>query len=161
MIRLLEMRDIPAVLKIYQIGIDTGIATFETNAPTVEEWDKKFHPHLRYVYEDNKKILGWVSITPVSTREVYKGVGEVSLYVHPHAQGKGVGFLLLQHLIEQAKSSGFWMLQSSIFEMNFASIQLHKKAGFNIVGMRKGIARKNDQWMNTILMEQHLILDER
>lgn len=159
MIRFLEKKDIPDVLTIYQLGMDTGIATFETIVPALEEWDRKFHPYLRYVFEESENILGWVSITPVSTREVYEGVGEVSIYVHPHAQGKGVGSQLLLHLIEQAKLSGYWMLQSSIFEVNFASIQLHEKAGFNIVGLRKGIARRNEQWINTILMEQHLILD--
>ena len=159
MIRSLEKKDIPDVLKIYQLGIDTGIATFETNAPSVEEWDKKYHPYLRYVYEENEKILGWVSITPVSSREAYKGVGEVSIYIHPLAKGKGVGTQLLQHLIEQAKLSDYWILQASIFEVNTASIQLHKKVGFHVVGVRKGIARKNDHWMNTVLMEQHLILD--
>ena len=158
MIRFLEKIDLPDVLTIYQLGIDTGIATFETMAPSLDQWDKKFHPHLRYVFEENGDILGWISITPVSSREVYKGVGEVSIYVHPHAQGKGVGTQLLQHLIEQAKLSGYWMLQASIFEVNTASIQLHKKVGFHVVGIRKGIARKNDQWMNTVLMDQHLIL---
>ena len=128
-------------------------------APTADQWDQKFHPQLRYVFEEDGDILGWVSITPVSSRDVYKGVGEVTIYVHPHAQGKGVGSRLLLHLIEQAKLYGYWMLQSSIFELNVASIQLHKKSGFNIVGLRRGIARKNDQWINTILMEQHLILD--
>ena len=83
----------------------------------------------------------------------------MTIYVHPEAQGKGVGSQLLLHLIGQAKLSGYWMLQSSIFEVNLASIQLHKKSGFTIVGLRKGIARKNEQWVNTILMEQHLILD--
>ena len=159
MIRFLEKKDIPDVLTIYQLGIDTGIATFETRAPSSDQWDQKFHPQLRYVFEENENILGWVSITPVSSRDVYKGVGEVTIYVHPHAQGKGVGSQLLIHLIEQAKLSGYWMLQSSIFEVNSASIQLHKKCGFTIVGIRKGIARKNGHWMNTILMEQHLLLD--
>ncbi|MEL4026986.1 N-acetyltransferase family protein [Lysinibacillus endophyticus] len=159
MIRFLEKEDIPDVLTIYQLGIDTGIATFETMAPSVDEWDKKFHPKLRYVFEENKNILGWVSVTPVSSREVYKGVGEVSIYIHPHAKGKGGGTQLLQHLIEQAKLLDYWMLQASIFEVNTASIQLHKKVGFHVVGVRKGIARKNDQWMNTVLMDQHLILD--
>ena len=159
MIRSLEKKDIPDVLKIYQLGIDTGIATFETTTPSVDEWDKKYHPSLRYIYEENEKILGWVSITPVSSREVYKGVGEVSVYVHPYAKGKGVGTQLLQHLIEQSKLSGYWMLQASIFEVNLASIQLHKKVGFHVVGIRKGIAKKNGQWTNTILMDKHLILD--
>ena len=159
MIRFLEKKDIPDVLTIYQLGIDTGIATFETRAPSSDQWDQKFHLQLRYVFEENKNILGWVSITPVSSRDVYKGVGEVTIYVHPHAQGKGIGSQLLIYLIEQAKLSNYWMLQSSIFEVNSASIQLHKKCGFTIVGLRKGIARKNGQWMNTILMEQHLLLD--
>ena len=159
MIRSLEKKDIPDVLKIYQLGIDTGIATFETIAPSVEEWNKKYHPDLRYIYEENEKILGWVSITPISSREVYKGVGEVSVYVHPHAKGKGVATQLLQHLIEQSKLAGYWMLQASIFEVNLASIQLHKKVGFHVVGIRKGIAKKNGQWTNTILMDKHLILD--
>jgi len=159
MIRFLEKKDIPGVLTIYQLGIDTGIATFETIAPSLDKWDKKFHPYLRFVFEENDHILGWVSVTPVSSREVYKGVAEVSIYIHPHAKGKGVGTQLLQHLIEQAKLSDYWMLQASIFEVNTASIQLHKKVGFHVVGVRKGISKINDQWMNTVLMDKHLILE--
>lgn len=159
MIRFLEKKDIPEVLKIYQLGIDTGIATFETIVPTLEDWHTKYHKTLRFVYSENDDIIGWIGITPISSRDAYKGVGEVSVYVHPNATGNGVGHVLLNHLIEEAKTVGYWMLQSSIFEKNYASIRLHEKAGFRLVGIRKGISKKNDVWVNTVIMERHLILD--
>lgn len=159
MIRFLEKRDLEDVLEIYQMGMDTGVATFEVSAPTEEDWDQKYHASLRFVFEENGQILGWISITPISSRETYKGVGEVSVYIHSDAQGKGIGSHLLTHLIEQARSLGYWMLQSSIFEMNTSSINLHKKCGFHVVGIRKGISKQGDVWINTVLMEKHLLFD--
>ena len=159
MIRFLERKDIVDVLKIYEMGINTGVATFERFPPNQEEWDEKFHPSLRFVFEENGQIFGWISITPISSREAYKGVGEVSVYINPVAQGRGIGSKLLFHLIEQARSHGYWMLQSSIFEMNTPSINLHKKCGFHVVGVRKGIAILNDMWINTVLLEKHLLFD--
>lgn len=158
MIRPLEKKDLPDVLRIYQLGMETGIATFETNVPTAEQWDKGHHAVLRYVFEEDAKVLGWITILPISSRQAYQGVGEVSIYIEPSAQGKGIGAALLHHLMEQAKQQGYWMLQSSIFEVNEASIQLHQKAGFRLIGTRKCIAKRDGQWMNTILMEKHLEL---
>lgn len=159
MIRFLERKDLVDVIRIYEMGIHSGITTFECFPPTDEEWDKKYHPFLRFVFELDGQILGWISITPISSREAYKGVGEVSVYILTNAQGKGIGSQLLIHLIEQARTLGYWMLQSSIFEMNTPSINLHKKCGFHVVGIRKGISRQGDVWINTVLMEKHLLLD--
>lgn len=156
MIRALENKDLPDVLKIYQLGIETGIATFETNVPTAEQWDESHHAALRYVFEENAKVLGWITISPISSRQAYQGVGEVSIYIDPSAKGKGIGTALLHHLVTQAKQQGYWMLQSSIFEVNEASIHLHQKAGFRFVGTRKCIAKRDGQWINTVLMEKHL-----
>ncbi|MEK4628903.1 MAG: N-acetyltransferase family protein [Solibacillus sp.] len=159
MIRNIEQEDISEILNIYQAGINTGIATFETTVPNIATWHQKYHSSLRFLYEENQKILGWISITPISSRATYQGVGEVSVYILPEAHGKGIATMLLQYLIEQAKAQNYWMLQSSIFQNNLASIQLHQKTGFRTVGIRKGIAQRNGQWQNTVIMEKHLILE--
>lgn len=156
MIRALENKDLPDILKIYQLGIETGIATFETNVPTAEQWDESHHSVLRYVFEEDEKVLGWIAISPISSRQAYKGIGEVSIYINPSVKGKGVGTALLHHLMTQAKREGYWMLQSSIFEMNEASMRLHQKTGFRLVGTRKSIAKRDGKWINTVLMEKHL-----
>ena len=155
MIRKMLDQDLRAVVKIYQEGIDTGVATFETKAPTPAEWNAKFHKDLRFVFEDNSVILGWISVTPISAREVYKGVAEVSVYIKKSASGKGIGTALFEYLCEESKQLGYWMLQSSIFEKNYGSIALHKKVGFRLVGVREKIAQRNGVWHNTVLMEKY------
>ena len=157
MIRKMAKQDIPTVVDIYQEGIDTGIATFETIAPTPAQWDIKFHNDLRYVYEENGVVLGWISVTPISSREVYKGVAEISIYVRKSASGKGIGSALFEVLCEESRKLGYWMLQSSIFEKNIASISLHEKVGFRLVGVREKIAKRNGHWHNTVLMEKRLV----
>lgn len=153
----MESRDLSAVVEIYQQGMDTGMATFETHVPTIEEWDLKFHPALRFVFEERETILGWISLTPISTREAYRGVGEVSVYIKDLAAGKGIGTQLLLYLEQEARKIGYWMLQSSIFEINEASIQLHKRCGFRIVGIREKIAERDGVWHNNCLMEKRII----
>ena len=156
MIRKMIELDIPAVVEIYQEGIDTGVATFETKARTPAEWNVKFHKDLRFVFEEDSVILGWISVTPISAREVYKGVAEVSVYIKKSASGRGIGTTLLEFLCKESKQLGYWMLQSSIFEKNYGSIALHKKVGFRLVGVREKIAQRNGVWHNTVLMEKHL-----
>ncbi|QTD42629.1 GNAT family N-acetyltransferase [Sporosarcina sp. Te-1] len=157
MIRKMESKDLTVVLEIYQQGMDTGMATFETHVPTEEGWNCKFHPTLRFVFEVNDIILGWISIAPISARAVYRGVGEVSIYVKDLAAGKGIGTQLLLHLEKEARKIGYWMLQSSIFEINEASIQLHKRCGFRLVGIREKIAKRDGVWHNNCLMEKRII----
>ena len=158
MIRQATYDDLHQICAIYEAGIQTGIATFETKTPTASEWDAKFHSTIRFVYAIEGTVVGWISVTPISTREVYKGVAEVSVYILPTASGKGIGEQLLRHLKTEAKSQGMWMLQSGIFEKNKASIRLHEKCGFRFVGTRYNIAKCNGQWENTVLMECHLLL---
>ncbi len=157
MIRHATHDDLHQICAIYEAGIQTGIATFETKAPSPTEWDAKFHSTLRFVYELEGNVVGWISVTPISAREVYKGVVEVSVYIDSNASSQGIGTKLLGHLKEQAKQAGIWMLQSSIFEKNKASIRLHEKCGFRFVGTRIAIAKCNGNWENTVLMECHLL----
>jgi len=155
-IRKMTTEDLNQVIEIYSQGIKTKIATFQTEAPDVETWDKSHLPEGRLVAVDDKNNLtGWVALTPVSSRCVYRGVAEVSVYVAEAARGKGVGSLLLDEIIKESEKMGIWTLQSGIFEINEASIALHKKSGFRLVGTREKIAQDRDGiWRNTVLMER-------
>ncbi|MGY3190025.1 N-acetyltransferase family protein [Lysinibacillus sp. TE18511] len=153
-IRKMEQKDLIEVIKIYQEGINTGMATFETNAPSEQVWNEKHHATLRFVAEENNKVVGWIAISPVSTRTVYSGVGEVSVYLLSDSKGKGIASKLFEILIEESEKAGFWTLQSSIFAINTSSIQLHKKMGFRIVGTREKIAQLHGKWHDTVIMEK-------
>ncbi|MEX3743792.1 MULTISPECIES: GNAT family N-acetyltransferase [Lysinibacillus] len=153
-IRKMEQKDLLEVLKIYQEGINTGMATFETNVPSEQVWNEKHHATLRFVAEKHNKVVGWIAISPVSTRTVYSGVGEVSVYILSDSKGKGIASKLFEILIEESEKAGFWTLQSSIFAINTSSIQLHKKMGFRIVGTREKIAQLHGKWHDTVIMEK-------
>jgi L-amino acid N-acyltransferase YncA len=153
-IRKMEQKDLIEVLKIYQEGINTGMATFETNVPSEQVWNEKHHATLRFVAEEHNKVVGWIAISPVSTRTVYSGVGEVSVYILSDSKGKGIASKLFEILIEESEKAGFWTLQSSIFAINTSSIQLHKKMGFRIVGTREKIAQLHGKWHDTVIMEK-------
>lgn len=153
-IRKMEQKDLLEVLKIYQEGINTGMATFETNVPSEQVWNEKHHATLRFVAEEHNKVVGWIAISPVSTRIVYSGVGEVSIYILSDSKGKGIASKLFEILIEESEKAGFWTLQSSIFAINTSSIQLHKKMGFRIVGTREKIAQLHGKWHDTVIMEK-------
>ena len=155
-IRKMEQKDLLEVLKIYQEGINTGMATFESNVPSEQVWNEKHHATLRFVAEEHNKVVGWIAISPVSTRTVYSGVGEVSVYLLSDSKGKGIASKLFEILIEESEKAGFWTLQSSIFAINTSSIQLHKKMGFRIVGTREKIAQLNGIWHDTVLMERRM-----
>lgn len=143
------------VKRIYEAGIETKIATFETKAPkSYDEWFGEANSQCSFVAYEGKQILGWCKLTPVSNRSVYKGVGEVSIYIDPHAKGKGVGNLLLKQLIVTSEKEGFWTLESKIFKENIASINLHKKNGFRIVGIREQIAQLDGVWKDNVLLER-------
>lgn len=140
-IRNMEQKDSAEVLKIYKEGIETGMATFETNVPSERVWDEGHHVTLRFVAEVKNRIIGWIAISPVSTRAVYSGVGEVSVYISSDSKGKGIASKLFRTRIEESEKEGFWTLQSFIFAINTSSIQLHRKMGFRIVGTREKIAQ--------------------
>ncbi len=144
----------PQVVRIYEQGIATGVATFETSAPTWNEWDKAHLPFGRISYWEGDEMLGWASLTAVSNRCIYQGVAEVSVYVDPDSKGKGVGTALLQKLIQISEEHGIWTLQASIFRENEISIALHKKCGFRVMGYRERIGKLHGKWYDNILLER-------
>jgi len=144
----------PAVERIYLEGMATGNATFETESPGWKNWDAKHHRHSRLVAFDGEDLLGWAALSPVSTRLVYVGVAEVSIYVAASARGKGVGRELLRALIEQSEQNGIWTLQAGIFPENRASIALHEAHGFREVGRRQRIGQLKGVWRDVILLER-------
>lgn len=153
-IRSLTDADYSACAQIYKEGLDTGIASFETYVPTWEQWDSNFLKHYRYVAIAEKKPLGWIALTPFSSREVYRGVAEISLYVAQEARGLGVGNRLLTHLIMISDTAGFWTLQAKIFPQNLASIALFEKNGFVKVGVREKLGKRDGVWHDNVLMER-------
>ncbi|WP_267406539.1 MULTISPECIES: GNAT family N-acetyltransferase [unclassified Chryseobacterium] len=142
------------VIEIYNQGLSTNIATFQNDSAQWEEWDKGHLDFCRIGIYENGKIIGWASLTPVSSRCVYAGVAEVSIYIAQDERGKGVGKTLLAELIQQSEENGIWTLQSGIFAENENSIKLHKKCGFRLVGYREKIGKKNGVWKNNVLMER-------
>jgi phosphinothricin acetyltransferase len=153
-IRPLKTEDWQQVKAIYEEGIATGFATFETKCPEWEQWDAAHLKHSRLVAEVDGKVAGWVALSPVSSRCVYGGVGEVSVYVGKNWRGKGVGKVLLEKLIDESEKQDFWTIQSGIFSDNEASIKLHESVGFRKIGVRKKIGKLNGVWKDTILMEK-------
>ncbi|MGV9768852.1 N-acetyltransferase family protein [Microbacterium sp. NPDC003461] len=151
--------DWPEVERIYQAGIDTGDATFETRTPTWEAFDASRLAHPRLVAEVEGDVAGWVAASAVSARPVYRGVVEHSVYVDPAARGRGVGRALLEAFIAAAEAAGIWTIQSSIFPENVASLRLHAAVGFRQVGRRERIAQAAagphvGEWRDTILIER-------
>lgn len=145
----------PQVKAIYEEGIATGNATFQTAAPSWEEWDNSHVKNSRVVaVDEGDEVLGWAALTPVSGRCVYAGVGEVSVYVSPKAQGKGLGKTLLKELITQSEQNGFWTLTAGIFPENKASLKIHQEAGFKVLGIREQIGKMNGVWRDTVLLER-------
>lgn len=144
----------PEIVEIYLQGISTQIATFQNEAPSWEEWDKSHLSSCRLVALLEGKICGWAAISPVSSRCVYSGVAEVSIYIGQEHRGKGIGKALLQELIHQSEKEGIWTLQSSIFSENLPSIKLHESCGFRMVGYREKIGLKNGIWKDNVLMEK-------
>lgn len=143
-----------AVREIYHLGLLTRNATFETVVPDFEAWSKKFPASWFWVVEQQGKVVGWAGLQPVSVRKVYEGVMEVTVYVHPDHGGKGLGTLLMQHLVAESEKKGVWTLYASIFEENEASIRLHTAAGFRQIGFREKIAQLEGKWRNTVLFER-------
>lgn len=142
------------LLEIYSQGLATNIATFQNELPKWEDWDKGHLAFCRISIYENDEMLGWTALSPVSSRCVYSGVAEVSIYVAQEARGKGIGKILLNELIKQSESNEIWTLQSGIFAENQNSIKLHGKCGFRIVGYREKIGKKNGVWKDNVLMER-------
>jgi L-amino acid N-acyltransferase YncA len=153
-IRPMQPEDWPAVEEIYRQGITTGNATFETESPAWERWNANHHPHSRLVVRDEQQIVAWAALSPVSSRRVYAGVAEVSIYVANASRGKGIGKALLAALIEQSERNGIWTLQAGIFPENKASIALHKSCGFREVGLRERVGKLGGTWRNVLLLER-------
>lgn len=150
----MQPQDWPAVQRIYQEGIATGQATFETSVPSWEEWDGGKAARCRLVAQEEGTIVGWAALSPVSMRNAYAGVAEVSIYVARQVWGRGVGKMLLSELIACSEEAGFWTLQAVMFPENEASVVLHRSCGFRLVGKREKIATQHGHWRDTILLER-------
>jgi L-amino acid N-acyltransferase YncA len=146
--------DWPRVAAIFAEGIATGHATFETRVPSWEEWDAAHLVDLRFVAERGGEVVGWIAASPVSKRPCYAGVVEESVYVAAEARGQGVGTSLLRALVEGAEKAGVWTIQTSVFPENEASIELHRRCGFRVVGLRERIGRLDGAWRDTVLLER-------
>jgi phosphinothricin acetyltransferase len=142
------------VRSIYLEGIATGDATFETVAPEWEHWDAAHMSFCRLVALDDKIIAGFAALGPVSSREVYAGVAEVSVYVGAEFRGKGVGRVLLEALVRESEAEGIWTLQAGIFPENTASVALHRACGFREVGRRERVGKLGGRWRDTVLLER-------
>lgn len=142
------------VRAIYLQGIETGNATFETDAPSWERWDQGHLRQGRLVARDGKRILGWMALSPVSARAVYAGVAEVSIYVALEARGQGVGQALLQSLIAEAEHAGLWTLQAGVFPENHRSLALLERNGFRRLGIREKVGKLGSTWRDVVLLER-------
>jgi phosphinothricin acetyltransferase len=153
-IRTFKEQDWISVSKIYAEGIATGIATFETEVPSFDVWNEKFIKNCRLIAETNDEVLGFAVLSQVSKRAVYKGVAEVTVYIASNQRGNGIGKQLLKALIDESEKEGFWTLQAGIFSSNKASIELHKKCGFRVVGIREKIGQRDGKWHDNHFLER-------
>ena len=153
-IEALAAGDWPAVRAIYEEGIATGNATFETEAPTWESWDASHLADHRFVARLDGEVVGWAALSPVSERCVYAGVAEVSVYVAERARGQGVGRVLLGELVWSSEQAGIWTLQAGIFPDNEASHAVHRANGFRVVGIRAAIGKHHGVWRDVVLLER-------
>lgn len=154
-VRKMTVEDWDAVAEIYKQGVDTNMATFQSDIPTYEDWNNSHLEELRYVACINQQVVGWIALSPISSRCVYRGVCEVSVYVHKDFAGNGIASKLYNIMIEASEKAGIWTLQVGIMEDNVASVQLHKKVGFREVGYRERIGKDRfGNWRNIILMER-------
>jgi phosphinothricin acetyltransferase len=154
-IRELEEKDWPSVAAIFEEGIATGLATFETAAPDWPAWDDSHLPgELRLVAEEDGEVVGFAALSPVSSREAYRGVAENSVYVSERARGRGLGSALLNELVRRSEEAGIWTIQTSIFPENLPSLAVHQRAGFRVVGRRERIGQLRGEWRDTLLMER-------
>lgn len=146
--------DWPIIAKIYEQGIQTGIATFETQIPSWDLWDINHIQTCRLKAIKDNAIIGWAALSPTSKRAVYNGVAEVSIYITSKYQNLGIGKLLLAQLIKESEKAGFWTLQASIFSQNKASIALHQSMGFRLIGYRQKIGKLHGIWYDNTILER-------
>ncbi len=146
--------DADGVLAIYAEGLETGEATFETEVPTWPAWNAGHLQGCRLVARVGGTLAGWAALSPVSGRCIYAGVAEVSVYVAAAARGQGVGRELLRHLVAASEGAGLWTLQASIFPENAASLRLHERCDFRVVGRRERIGQLHGVWRDTLLLER-------
>ena len=148
--------DWPAVAAIYAEGMATRMATFETEVPDWDTFEAKLIPGHALVARVDGGVAGWATLAPTSSRAVYAGVAEDSVYVAAAARGRGVGRALLEALVEGADAGGIWTIQCAVFPENAASLALHERCGFRVVGRRERIAQLDGVWRDTILLERRI-----
>ena len=153
-LRPLEPDDWTAAAEIYWEGMRGGLATFETEVPSWEEWDRGHLQHHRLVAEILGEVVGFAALAPISSRRCYSGVAENSVYVAREARGLGIGRALLERLIEGAEEAGIWTIQTSVFPENRASLALHERCGFRVVGTRERIAKRDGVWRDVVFLER-------
>src|SRR5687768_790552 len=147
-------KDWEQVRSIYLEGVRGGNSTFETDAPSWDQWNEGHLEFARLVMRDGDQVLGWAALSPVSKRSAYRGVAELTVYVAESARHQGIGRALLQGVIEESERNGIWTLQASIFPENVASAKLHLRCGFREVGRRERIGKLNGSWRDTLLFER-------
>jgi L-amino acid N-acyltransferase YncA len=153
-LRPLQAQDWPAVAEIYWDGMRDGLATFESEVPSWETWDAGHLQAHRLVADLMGEVVGWAALSPASQRRCYAGVVENSVYVARQARGLGIGRALLKGLIDGAEAAGIWMIQTAIFPENRASLALHERCGFRVVGIRERIAKRDGIWRDTVFLER-------
>jgi L-amino acid N-acyltransferase YncA len=154
MIRFMHQNDGERVLEIYRMGLDTRNATFETKVPDWQEWNAKHLSHSRFVADEDGIITGWAALSPFSSRDVYRGVAELSIYVAIGFRGRKIGSHLMEQIIISSEHNGIWTLFASVFPENEATLKLHYKFGFREIGRRERIAKLDGVWRDTILLER-------
>ena len=153
-LRKITASDWTSVAEIYKQGIETGNATFQQTIPSWDEWNKAHINTCRLIIEVDNEVAGWAALSAVSSRPVYAGIAEVSVYVGSKYRGQQIGTKLLEAIISESESKGFWTLQAGIFPENQASIAIHKKAGFREIGYREKVGKMKDVWRSTVLLER-------
>lgn len=153
-VRPMQPADWPGVARVYEDGIATGIATFETVVPEWDDWDAGHTETCRLVGEIDGEVVAWAALSPTSRREVYRGVAEASIYVAERARGIGIGSVLLDELVIASEREGYWTLQAGIFPENETSVRLHERHGFRVVGTRERIGASSGNWRDVLLLER-------
>jgi len=154
-IRAFERADFSQVQDIYLQGIETKNATFQRKKKSWDQWCSSMIESTVLVMEnESAEVVAWAGLSAISSRDVYKGVAEISIYVSPKAAGNGVGSILMESLIERSEEQGFWTLQAAIFPENQGSIRLHAKYGFSLIGRRKALGKLHGLWRDVDLMER-------